>query len=503
MLENLSINLHRDKSFSRQVKILQMLNAAPTGYHPQELATLLGLSMPTITKELNVLSDSLPEELIKINFSESNIVSIKYAPNASINLAIQLLSMETLEFKIMSSIIDNKKYSIHRATIEFGYSRSHLLRTISYMNKSLQTYSVTIATNQLDFIGTEADIRFCLFVFFSAYGDSTILDKDSPADARLLVQKAKEANKKELHYSHYRLALWLSIAKRRWRYSYFLNLPPSLERNLLEKERFSIFSQVLIEYYLKKYRIIHLPKQELLWLFLTTLHCLSYSTLDVTEEDAAKYIFHHTEKPEIIAEIALFLKKGQQPISSAVSQKIISYLVNLRLLSMISANYEFADPQIKTFVESTFKTEYLAWNKWLKQFNDQSSFFSFTHLEHIAVTLTLLSELAPSTPQKKQRKVAFAFQGGAGLDAFLAASAELFKNDQTEVSYFFEVTPDTHELIRQEIDLIVSNFDLHLKNNPHFQQLRISNVPSLSDWMIIHKTIEQLVQPKIIPDYLP
>lgn len=240
MLENLSINLHRDKSFSRQVKILQMLNAAPTGYHPQELATLLGLSMPTITKELNVLSDSLPEELIKINFSESNIVSIKYAPNASINLAIQLLSMETLEFKIMSSIIDNKKYSIHRATIEFGYSRSHLLRTISYMNKSLQTYSVTIATNQLDFIGTEADIRFCLFVFFSAYGDSTILDKDSPADARLLVQKAKEANKKELHYSHYRLALWLSIAKRRWRYSYFLNLPPSLERNLLEKERFSI-----------------------------------------------------------------------------------------------------------------------------------------------------------------------------------------------------------------------------------------------------------------------
>ena len=98
---------------------------------------------------------------------------------------------------------------------------------------------------------------------------------------------------------------------------------------------------------------------------------------------------------------------------------------------------------------------------------------------------------------------ALAFQGGAGLDAFLAASAELFKNDQTEVSYFFEVTPDTHELIHQEIDLIVSNFDLHLKSNPHFQQLRISNVPSLSDWMIVHKTIEQLVQQKIIPDYFP
>ena len=351
MLENLSINLHRDKAFSRQVKILQVLNAAPTGYHPQELATLLGLSLPTVTKELSILSDSLPKDLVKITLSETNIVSIAYAPNASINSAIQYLGMETLEFKIMTSIIDNKKYSIHRATIEFGYSRSHLLRTISYMNKSLQTYSVTIATNHLDFIGTEADIRFCLFVFFSAYGDSTILDKDSPADARLLVQKAKEANTKDLHYSHYRLALWLSIAKRRWRYSYFLTLPPSLERNLLEKERFAIFSEILNEHYLKKYRIIHLPQQELLWIFVNALHCLSYSTMDINGESDADYIFHHTERPEIIAEAAAFLEKSGVAIPPAAAHKIIAYLVNLRLLTMISANYEFADPQIKAFVE--------------------------------------------------------------------------------------------------------------------------------------------------------
>lgn len=88
MLENLSINLHRDKAFSRQVKILQVLNAAPTGYHPQELATLLGLSLPTVTKELSILSDSLPKDLVKITLSETNIVSIAYAPNASINSAI-------------------------------------------------------------------------------------------------------------------------------------------------------------------------------------------------------------------------------------------------------------------------------------------------------------------------------------------------------------------------------------------------------------------------------
>ncbi|MDO0895852.1 MULTISPECIES: helix-turn-helix domain-containing protein [Enterococcus] len=499
MLENLSINLHRDKAFSRQVKILQVLNAAPTGYHPQELATLLGLSLPTVTKELSILSDSLPKELVKITLSETNIVSIAYAPNASINSAIQYLGMETLEFKIMTSIIDNKKYSIHRATIEFGYSRSHLLRTISYMNKSLQTYSVTIATNHLDFIGTEADIRFCLFVFFSAYGDSTILDKDSPADARLLVQKAKEANTKDLHYSHYRLALWLSIAKRRWRYSYFLTLPPSLERNLLEKERFAIFSEILNEYYLKKYRIIHLPQQELLWIFVNALHCLSYSTMDINGESDADYIFHHTERPEIIAEAAAFLEKSGVAIPPAAAHKIIAYLVNLRLLTMISANYEFADPQIKAFVETTFKTDYLSWNEWLKPFNDQSRFFSFTHLEHIAVTLTLLSELAPNPQLKKHLKVAFAFQGGAGLDAFLAASTELFKNDHTEISYFFEVAPDEQELIHREIDLIVSNFDLHLKSNTKFQQLRISNVPTLSDWTIIHKTIEELIQPRITP----
>ncbi len=163
------------------------------------------------------------------------------------------------------------------------------------MNKSLQTYSVTIATNHLDFIGTEADIRFCLFVFFSAYGDSTILDKDSPADARLLVQKAKEANKKDLHYSHYRLALWLSIAKRRWRYSYFLTLPPSFRRNIVE-ERFAVFSKILNEHYLKKYRIIHLPQQELLWIFSMLSIVFRIVRWILTGKADADYIFHHTEK---------------------------------------------------------------------------------------------------------------------------------------------------------------------------------------------------------------
>ncbi len=221
--------------------------------------------------------------------------------------------------------------------------------------------------------------------------------------------------------------------------------------------------------------------------------------MDINGESDADYIFHHTERPEIIAEAAAFLEKSGVAIPPAAAHKIIAYLVNLRLLTMISANYEFADPQIKAFVETTFKTDYLAWNEWLKPFNDQSRFFSFTHLEHIAVTLTLLSELAPNPQLKKHLKVAFAFQGGAGLDAFLAASTELFKNDHTEISYFFEVAPDEQELIHREIDLIVSNFDLHLKSNTKFQQLRISNVPTLSDWTIIHKTIEQLIQPRITP----
>ncbi len=70
---------------------------------------------------------------------------------------------------------------------------------------------------------------------------------------------------------------------------------------------------------------------------------------------------------------------------------------------MISANYEFADPQIKAFVETTFKTDYLSWNEWLKPFNDQSRFFPL-HLEHIAVTLTLLSELAPNPQLKNTSK---------------------------------------------------------------------------------------------------
>ncbi|WP_213355522.1 helix-turn-helix domain-containing protein [Enterococcus casseliflavus] len=496
MIDNLSIKLHRDKAFSRQVKILQVLNATPTGYRAQELANLLELSLPTITKELEILKSNLPKDLVQIKVANDHVISLNFAPNASINSVIQLLGMETLEFKIMSSIIDNKKYSIHRATIEFGYSRSHLLRTISYMNKSLQTYSVTIATNKLEFIGTEADIRFCLFVFFSAYGDSSILDKDSSADAFLLVQKIKVATQRGLHYSHYRLALWLSIAKRRWRYSYFLSLSPTIERSISDKERLALFSHLLNEQYLRKYRIIHLPQSELLWAFINGLHCVSYSSNDLDNSIDSEYIFHHTEKKEILEEVTYFLKKTSFPVHTTAFSKIVSYLINIRLLTMISPNYEFSDPQIKRFVESTFKINYLAWNDWLKQFNEQSRYFSFTFLDHIAVTLTLLNEIPPNSQAKKNLKIAFAFQGGAGLDAFLATSTEMFQNEHTEISYFFESPPNEQVLIRHGIDLIISNFDLHLKTTSEFCQLRVSNIPTLSDWTIIHRTIEQLMHPQ-------
>ncbi len=142
---------------------------------------------------------------------------------------------------------------------------------------------------------------------FSAYGDSTILDKDSPADARLLVQKAKEANTKDLHYSHYRLALWLSIAKRRWRYSYF-DLAAVFRTQSIGERTLRYFLRNIKRILLEKYRIIHLPQQELLWIFVNALHCLSYSTMDINGESDADYIFHHTERPEIIAEAAAFLE---------------------------------------------------------------------------------------------------------------------------------------------------------------------------------------------------
>ncbi|MGM9904554.1 hypothetical protein A5844_000919 [Enterococcus sp. 10A9_DIV0425] len=497
MLNNLAINLHRDKMFSRQVKILEILNASQRNLSVQELAKSLGVSSPTLTKELALLKITLPSDLFEIQI-KANLISITYAPNVSINSAIQHLAMSTLEFRIMWSIIENKKYSIQRACLEFHCSRSHLFRTIKHMNISLKTYSVSISTNTIELTGREVDIRFSLFVFFSAFGDSLILDSDSSQDASLLLEWAASLETSKLHYSHFRLTLWLSIVKKRWRYSYFVDLPEILETQIIAKNRYLSFSKVLHDLYFFKHRIVHLPEKEILWAFIVSLHCVSYeNNSSYFGNDKEKFsTLRRDENPTIVEEAQSFIRNFYPPSTFTDSsvEKLVSYLINVRLLSMITPCFELVDPQIKTFVETTFKSDYLLWNERLENFNSKSRHFSFMHIDHLSVTLTLLSHTVQANHLKKKLKIACVFQGGAGLDAFLVSSTELFRGTNVEILYYFEFPPTQKYIINNNIDLVVSNYDINVKDDPNFSLIRLSNIPTLSDWTVLKETIDRLRQ---------
>ncbi len=141
MLENLSINLHRDKAFSRQVKILQV-NAAPTGYHPQELATLLAIFAYSYQRAeyfWQFAKRTGQDHTLRNEHRLDRLCAERFH-----QFCHPIPGDGNAEFKIMTSIIDNKNtYSPSNDWIRL-FSQSSL-RTISYMNKSLQTYSVTIA----------------------------------------------------------------------------------------------------------------------------------------------------------------------------------------------------------------------------------------------------------------------------------------------------------------------------------------------------------------------
>lgn len=496
---NVTFLSQRDKQFKRQVSLLRLLNINPSSLSTTELANLLNVSPPTLKKDIDILNSAFSKEYGKFYITPKSIVTMKHFSHVSVDSMIAKLGKETIVYKLMTNLLNNIKWTVLQATQNLGCSRSVLLQIIRYMNDGMKIYNVSISTKSIiGFVGSESDIRFYLFAFFSTFGETSIIGENSESDAKNIVAEYENLISPRLHLSHYRMSIWISISKTRWKHQLYVSLKnrQEIEKSIVNKENFIKFERLMNEKLESQNMFSRLPRDEKLWAYFITLHCVSYSNEISPEQVNANFILRRDEYPDIIFTMHQFLKEifSQEMIENGYLEKIEAFLVNIRLLSMITPTFEMAAPELRRFIQETHWSLYSMWLEKLQVLNDRN-YFSFTHLNDLAITLTLIHISIDNQKKPKILKILYAFQGPAGFDDYLVSITKRLFPDYIKVYYFLERAVTKESIQKTNIDLVVCNYDLQLINFIDCPIVRLSNTPTSADWEILRDMVYRLSNP--------
>jgi len=469
--------------------MLKILQASPGGVQVKELSQRLECTPKTVHKEIHLMNAILPEQYALFAFPSAGKVKLTYKKKVSIDTMITMLAKQTLPYQIMNYLLHDKRYTIVQLMKELNVSRTVIFTTLRHMNEILtERYQISISTAPLSFVGKEEDIRFCFFVFYSAFGDNAIIDKDSERAASELINRSHQLGLDCLHFSHFYVTIWLSILKLRWQQRQFVILNEEMETNFADRRNFQLVSAFIKDYY-RSFYSGEIPEGEVIWLYIVSLHCVSYT--DAKED--TKYVYRRKEFPEVLVTIRQFLGMvfPQEMLENGALGKMEAFLVNVRLLSKMSARFELVAPALHELIKEMHEEHYLQWLECLESLG-QDSLLSFSHPEDLAVSLTVLHVSVLKTEHSKPKHVLFALQGDVGMEEYIAHVVEQLIPKQLLVTYYIEQAV-TKEVIQEKgVDLMVCNYDLNLIGETTCPILRLSNIPTLADWRRLQDMVAQL-----------
>jgi len=487
-MTNLFFALQPDKQFKRQVALLQTLSAEMHPVTSKYLTTKLHISPPTLRHYVATLNSVLAE-YIQIYSPRNGEFVLHFCSDLSIDAIITILAKETIVYKIVDSLLHDKKWTVQDAIIEGLISLSTLLRILHHMNAVLEPLHLSISAKTLELIGEEADIRAFFFAFYSSFGSSTILSPSAELETRRLINLICNLEMKRLHFSHFRIAIWLSIVQIRWHHKCFISLSTSAKR-AVEKDPYFQNLCANKSAFCKHYQP---PEDEMYWIHITALHCVSYSN-DAFDKDNKSQHYHRMEASDVVVEIREFITEVMPSLihDPHSSTRLEAFLVNTRLLSTFSSNFELTQPEMIEYMKQTSPNLFDQWLQQLERYHKKGSCLAFTHLEDIAACLTSLVLSTAELQRSKPLKVLFALQGSAGFDDYIKKISKPLFADHIQVDYLFERAVLSEKVKKSRADLIISNYDLQLSKSHFCPFLRLSHIPTLADWENVRRTLERL-----------
>ena len=494
-MENLFLSLQKNKQFKRQILILRHLNSIPYKISTNQLAQIANCSLPTVRDDIESLNMDLVD-YIEISYPSFGDVILMHKKETTINALITILTKKTIVYQIIDSIFHNRVSSFQSALLHLSVSRTHLQQVLRYMNRILKSFRISISAKGFSFNGREEDIRVFLFSFYSEFGDRSIVSKDSSIHVKQFLQMYTQANLPSLYFCHFRLALWTSITRLRRESRHFVNLPKEVIHEVIERDSFLKFSTAIQAFYQKQSLQKTLSIDEVVWKYITALDCIAYTNVVSFMGTPHHFAYRWEENPDIIAEAHQFLgnvfPQTKELIETNMLDILEAYLVNLRLLSKVSPNFEIMEPELKVMTVNMYTKLYSTWHEQLVSL-PHDTYFKFSKLDDIAVSLTLFhASILKQKQRTKKLHILFAFQGRVGFDDYLAKFSQTLVTENIRADYFLEQVIDEEAIVQSGADLVVCNYDLHIEEENICPIIRIPNIPSFVDWGKVRNIIEQL-----------
>lgn len=488
--------LHPDKQFKRQVQMLKYLSRMS---HPTTTADLLeelACTKPTLLADIRSLNTQLPNEVRIVKQSRDGVELI-YPDGKSIDLYITKLAKQSLVFEIIDSIFHGQIFSFQEAMDNFYVTKSVLLRAIGHMNQMLKHSHISISTAQVDFVGDESDIRFFLFAFYSDFRDCFVTldeqDVDAEAYFDILVSSRRE-NFPQLHFSQFRTTIWIMVVRNRLRFNHYVKVPQSLIEEVKQHAIFPVLTKTIYEFSLKTFGIHEISQDDAVWMFITSLHCISYSTNSDTVDSTRPYRTRRDTSPEVIERVNQILLQAfpENIVQSDAVDSLRSFLINMRLLVTLTPRFSGVSFPLKNFMKNSYPKIYHTWLETLQ--TQTTNFYPAECLDDMAISLTLLQTSMPQQHSMKQIRVLFSFQGEAGYDDFLVHRSKQMLRKTVNAYYAFERSVNKKLIEEVGADIVVCNYDLPLIKDAPCQILRFSYIPTLLECELLTHILDHLQQ---------
>lgn len=498
-MDSLFILLSEDRKTKRQIQILKYLshqNIVATS----DISNDLGLNRGTLVHDLTELQVTLPEGIELIQDFRKGYRLI-YDNNNSIDYYISKFCRTSPVYKIIDALLYRDKINISELSEEIFLSESVVYRRISYMNKILKAYHISISTHNLEFVGKEADIRCFLFAFYRTFMDyfsskptKSIYDKYYDKTMIALQQSGIS----QLHVNNAKVFLWTVITRIRIMNQHYIQFNETLEQATKEKESYKNFK---FEYLLtvielqEEFNLLDraLPESEIIWAYFVNLDCIEYVTIDGLDSDKCE--LYRAEDATNLQKIRATLKKILREtfhlpnVNEKLSNPLIAYSLNTLLLSTISDNFQKLSTPLKRHIRNEYSEIYLKWLDELE--NIRTRIPVLKHIDDIACTLTMLTIPIIHSHENGTLNLLFSFEAERGYSSILVDTSKLLVSPISDVTatYVFSTTVTPEFIESNNIDILVSNFEQRNEKNFNCKLIRLSYIPTVAEWTQLRETI--------------
>ncbi|MBO1299858.1 MULTISPECIES: helix-turn-helix domain-containing protein [unclassified Enterococcus] len=481
--------LHENKQLHRQIKILTYLRKRNEIISITELVQEIGCTPPTLRTDIQALRAKLPPTIQLLSIKMIGY-QLKIPDGETLDTFLLLLARETITYKLIDRSLRGFHQSFEAMRLEYHLSSSALRKIIRHMNLELINHRIQFSPKNGDLLGKENDIRLFFFNFYMCFRRSIVTDHTylfSPETHKVMFAELQQAFESHLHISNFRAMLWLSILKERWLRRKKGEIPQETLTTIQSRKSFKRFEKKIMPFLKKTLGIQQLSTNELAWVYLIVIHCISYSS-PKWHESIAHTATHYQEETNMKNLIKQRL--SEEPLIDGTNnegiEQMSAYLANLHLLRVLTDQFEKHSLSIDHLVDQRFQNLHLSWENRLIQ-RDWQELVPLTHTREVSLSLSMI-QFSTQYPKKiKKQPIIFAFHGDAGYDNFLITMIKKWLPQQYNALFLIDQPVTQLKINELHASLVVSNYEL--ESTLSCELIQIAQVPTKEEWLHLKKQL--------------